>query len=114
MQCAFSKKGTRHTGRTEQVPFLVQGIVPFAIKLNHNVIFNSYRKLLCFLVINKQLIFTQTQYVGDLWIGDQKFEVVFDTSSYNLVVVSESCISEGCRKLHLFINPLNTKRICFI
>jgi hypothetical protein len=41
--------------------------------------------------------YINTQYVGDLSIGDQDFEVVFDTSSYNLVVASDSCISQGCQ-----------------
>ena len=100
MQCVFSKTGTRRTGKIKLTPFLVYKIVPYVITLNHNVIFNVCCQLHCFLVINTQSIFTQTHYVGDLSIGDQDFEVVFDTSSYNLVVASDSCISQGCRKLH--------------
>lgn len=53
------------------------------------------------LVINVCSICTQTQYVGQISVGQQSFEVVFDTSSYNLVLPSESCLSLACRKFHL-------------
>ena len=114
--CVFvSKTDTRRTGKIKQAPFQVQKIKPYVIKLNHSVIFNLCCKLHCFLVINTQSIFTQTQYVGDLSIGNQLFQDVFDTSSYDLVAPSESCVSSDCRKLHL--RPLTIKAdvsVCFL
>ncbi|KDR23359.1 aspartic protease Bla g 2-like [Zootermopsis nevadensis] len=41
--------------------------------------------------------YINTQYVGEIAVGQQTFEVVFDTSSYNLVLPCESCLSPACQ-----------------